>query len=245
MNLQAAKQQELLRLAGIDAELLRLEHQRATLPEQRELDRLETELTTRRDAGVAVQLTIDDLDRDIKKLENELSAVEQREKRDQDLLTAGNVGAKQLSELQHEVGSLGRRRAALEDDLLEVMQRREAAAADYDHAGARLDHTESELAVARDRRDAALADLADTEQRLGTERAALVPQFPADLLAIYERQRKAHGIGAALLRARRCGACRIELDRGELSRIGQTDPDVVVRCPECGAILVRTGESGL
>ncbi|MCL6646407.1 MAG: hypothetical protein K6U88_15860, partial [Dehalococcoidia bacterium] len=69
--------------------------------------------------------------------------------------------------------------------------------------------------------------------------------FPADLIAVYEKQRSQNGVGAALLQSRRCGACRIELDRGEISRITATAPDVVVRCSECGAILVRTKESGL
>ena len=66
-----------------------------------------------------------------------------------------------------------------------------------------------------------------------------------ELLDLYVRQHSKHGIGAALLQARRCGACRIELDRGEISRIANTPADAVVRCPECGAILVRTKESGL
>ena len=57
---------------------------------------------------------------------------------------------------------------------------------------------------------------------------------------IYERQRvPAVAPGAALLQARRCGACRIELDRGEIARIAAAADDEVLRCPECGAILVR------
>jgi predicted nucleic acid-binding Zn-ribbon protein len=40
----------------------------------------------------------------------------------------------------------------------------------------------------------------------------------------------------------RCGACRIELDRGELARIAAAADDEVRRCEECGAILLRTKE---
>ena len=47
------------------------------------------------------------------------------------------------------------------------------------------------------------------------------------------------GPGAALLQGRRCGACRIEIDRGELARISAAADDEVLRCPECGAILLR------
>ncbi|MGW0182046.1 zinc ribbon domain-containing protein, partial [Nocardia sp. NPDC003345] len=208
-------------------------------------DRVETERNAQKDAAVAVEIVLDDLDRDIRKLEGEVEAVRKREERDRGVLEAGSVGAKQLSELQHELGSLERRRSVLEDELLEVMERREASAADHEHAGARLDQAESELATAREHRDRAIGDLDVAQQRCEGDRADLVGDFPAELLAIYDRQRGDHGVGAGLLQARRCGACRIELDRGEIARIAKIAPDVVVRCPECGAVLVRTKESGL
>ncbi|GAB0108133.1 C4-type zinc ribbon domain-containing protein [Nocardia sp. JMUB6875] len=245
MNAEPSIQAKLLDLAAVDAELTRIEHRRKVLPEQQEVARLEGERTARKDAAVKVEIQMDDLDRDIRKLESEIEAVRKREERDRGMLTAGSVGAKQLSELQHELGSLERRRKVLEDDLLEVMERREAAAADHAHAGANLDKAEADLVDAERRRDEAMADLAVAQQRCESDRAALSNAFPAELLAAYDKQRTQYGVGAALLQARRCGACRIELDRGEISRITQTAPDVVVRCPECSAILVRTKHSGL
>ncbi|MEC3952955.1 C4-type zinc ribbon domain-containing protein [Nocardia sp. CDC153] len=245
MNAEPSIQAKLLDLAAVDAELTRIEHRRKVLPEQQEVARLEGERTVRKDEAVKVEIQIDDLDRDIRKLEGEVEAVRKREERDRGMLTAGSVGAKQLSELQHELGSLERRRKVLEDDLLAVMEQREATADAHAHAGANLDKAEADLVDAERRRDEALADLAVAQQRCESDRAALTNAFPADLLAAYDKQRAQYGVGAALLQARRCGACRIELDRGEISRISQTAPDVVVRCPECSAILVRTKHSGL
>ncbi|BAW05463.1 zinc ribbon domain-containing protein [Nocardia seriolae] len=245
MNAEPSIQAKLLDLAAVDAELTRIEHRRKVLPEAQEVARLEGERTTRKDAAVKVEIKMDDLDRDIRKLEGEIEAVRKREERDRGMLTAGSVGAKQLSELQHELGSLERRRKVLEGDLLEVMEQREAESAAHDHAGANLDKAEADLIDAERRRDEALADLAVAQQRCESDRAALSGAFPADLLAAYDKQRTTYGVGAALLQARRCGACRIELDRGEISRISQTAPNVVVRCPECSAILVRTKHSGL
>ena len=46
-------------------------------------------------------------------------------------------------------------------------------------------------------------------------------------------------MGAGLLQGRRCGACRIEIDKGELARIASAAEDDVLRCPECSAILLR------
>ncbi|MFI7669098.1 zinc ribbon domain-containing protein [Nocardia sp. NPDC049526] len=245
MNVEPPVQAKLLQLAAVDAELTRIAHRRTVLPEQQEVARLEGERNAHKDAAVAVEIMLDDLDRDIRKLEGEVDAVRKREERDRGMLTAGSVGAKQLSEIQHELGSLERRRSVLEDELLEVMERREASASDHDHAGARLSKTEQELADAQRLRDEALADLDVAQGRCDSDRKDLVALFPDELLSIYDRQRTQHGVGAALLQARRCGACRIELDRGEIARIAKSAPDVIMRCPECGAILVRTKESGL
>ena len=181
----------------------------------------------------------------IKKLEGEVDAVRQREDRDRKLLEGGTVAAKQMSELQHELGSLERRQGILEEELLEVMERREASETDYNHAGAQLTQIEDELIDAGRRRDDAVADVESAEQRATARRSELATTFSAELLAIYEKQRSLTGRGAALLQARRCGACRIELDRGEISRIAAKPADELIRCSECNAILVRTKESGL
>lgn len=245
MNVEPQVQSKLLDLAGVDAELTRITHRRGALPEQQEVERLEAERISRKDASVAVEIQIDDIDRDIRKLEGEVDAVRQREDRDRTLLQSGSVGAKQLTELEHELGSLVRRQGLLEDELLEVMEQREALQADHDHAGAQLSQAEEELIDAKRRRDDAVADLDKAQERCAADRERLVGEFPADFLAVYEKQRTLGGPGAALLQARRCGACRIEIDRGEISRIAGTPADVVVRCPECNAIMVRTKESGL
>ena len=245
MNVEPQVQSKLLDLAGVDAELTRITHRRGALPEQQEVERLEAERISRKDASVAVEIQIDDIDRDIRKLEGEVDAVRQREDRDRTLLQSGSVGAKQLTELEHELGSLVRRQGLLEDELLEVMEQREALQADHDHAGAQLSQAEEELIDAKRRRDDAVADLDKAQERCAADRERLVGEFPADFLAVYEKQRTLGGPGAALLQARRCGACRIEIDRGEISRIAATPADVVVRCPECNAIRVRTKESGL
>ncbi|MFF1555063.1 zinc ribbon domain-containing protein [Rhodococcus erythropolis] len=245
MNVEPQVQSKLLDLAGVDAELTRITHRRGALPEQQEVERLEAERISRKDASVAVEIQIDDIDRDIRKLEGEVDAVRQREDRDRALLQSGSVGAKQLTELEHELGSLVRRQGLLEDELLEVMEQREALQADHDHAGAQLSQAEEELIDAKRRRDDAVADLDKAQERCAADRERLVGEFPADFLAVYEKQRTLGGPGAALLQARRCGACRIEIDRGEISRIAATPADVVVRCPECNAIMVRTKESGL
>jgi predicted nucleic acid-binding Zn-ribbon protein len=73
----------------------------------------------------------------------------------------------------------------------------------------------------------------------------MVAGLDAALLALYEKIRESSGTGAAMLRARRCEGCHMELTPQDLQRIRAAADDEVVRCEECRRILVRTGESGL
>ena len=71
----------------------------------------------------------------------------------------------------------------------------------------------------------------------------MVAGLDPELVKLYERQRARSGVGAARLLGRRCGACRIEIDQGEMARISAAAEDEVLRCPECGAILLRVNGS--
>jgi len=238
-------QRRLLDLAEVDAELSRVNHRRRTLPELAEISTTEQTVRTKRDALVAVETSLGDLDREVRRQETEIDQVRAREDRDRKLLADGNVGAKQLADLEHELATLQRRQGVLEDDLLELMERREAVDADTSHARVELDKAQSALSDAQGRRDSALADLDSTEAKRVAERELMVKGFAADFLGLYERVRAQRSIGAGLLRGRRCGACRIEIDRTTMSTIKSAAADDVVTCDECGAILVRTAESGL
>ena len=244
MKADPSAQRRLLDLAEADADLARLAHRRRTLPELTEIGEVEAALQGRRDAVVAADTVIGDLDRDASKLESEIDAVRAREDRDRGLLRTG-VGARQVTDLEHELETLQRRQGVLEDELLEVMEQREATGINADKAREALTDAHQKLADATDRRDHALADLDVAEQRRTADRATIVAGLPAELLAIYDRIRAQKGTGAALLRARRCESCRLELDRSAISALRDGAADAVLRCEECGVILVRTAESGL
>jgi predicted nucleic acid-binding Zn-ribbon protein len=238
-------QRQILELAKVDAELSRTAHRRRTLPELAEIAEVETKVRALRDSLVAVQTSASDLDREIAKQEREIESVRAREDRDRTLLSSGAVSAKQMTDVEHELQTLQRRQTALEDDLLEAMERREALELDGKRTGAEVDQAELALADAVRRRDEAFLDLDTTTARRDGDRTGLVPRFPADLLALYERVRAQRGIGAALLRARRCGACQLDIDRNAIAEIKSSPEDAVIQCENCGAILVRTLESGL
>ena len=62
------------------------------------------------------------------------------------MLAGAGVGAKQAADLQHELETLARRQCVLEDEQLEVMERREAVGVDVEHSRGVLAAAEQQLA---------------------------------------------------------------------------------------------------
>jgi predicted nucleic acid-binding Zn-ribbon protein len=109
---------------------------------------------------------------------------------------------------------------------------------------AKIDELQTDLSAAQTACDDARAELDQLRHEKRSRRDELVAGLDADLVALYERQRAGGGAGAGALQGRQCGACRLDLDRGELARISSAAEDEVLRCPECGAILLRVKGTG-
>jgi len=244
MKADVSQQRSLLELTELDAEIGRLAHRTKNLPEQSALEQAQSAHREANDRLAAVQLALADLDAQVAKFESEIDGVRQREDRDRKLLGGGTVEAKALTELQHELETLQRRQASLEDSLLEVMERREELAADQDRELAAIDELQTTMTDAQRNCDHAKTHLAQLSHQRQSLRAELVAGIDDALIGIYEHQRARGGVGAGVLQGRRCGACRLEIDKGELARIAAAPDDDVLRCPECSAILLRVKASG-
>ena len=245
MKAEVVQQRSLLELAELDAEASRIEHRAKNLTEHRQLEEAQAAHRAANDRLAALQIALDDLDAQVAKFESEIDAVRQREDRDRSMLQAGSIDAKQLTDLQHELQTLQRRQGNLEDSLLEVMERREELQAQRAGELTKIDGLQTTFTGAQKACDDADADIDRLRRENASRRGELVSQLDANLVALYERQRAHGGAGAGLLQGRRCGACQIEIDRGELARISAAADDEVCRCPECGAILLRVKGSDL
>jgi len=242
MKAEVAQQRSLLELTELDAELSRIAHRAGHLPQREAYERLRAEHDAANDRLGSVRIAVEDLDAQVARFESEIDAVRQREDRDRSLLKSGATDAKQLADLQHELETLQRRQTSLEDSLLEVMERREELQEQLAAELAAIEALQADLAGARQALDAAVADLDQARQQHSSRREQLTAALDPALSALYERQRAGGGPGAGRLQGRRCGACRIEIGRGELASITAAADDDVVRCPECGAILLRVKE---
>jgi predicted nucleic acid-binding Zn-ribbon protein len=239
MKAEVTQQRSLLELSDLDAELSRIAHRATHLPQREAVEQMQTEYTAANDRLAAVRIAVEDLNTQVSRFESEIEAVRQREDRDRSLLQSGATDAKQLSDLQHELETLERRQASLEDSLLEVMERREELQSQLTTELGAIEALQADLATAQQALDAACAEVDQARESQSSRRDALSATLDPDLSALYERQRAGGGPGAGRLLGHRCGACRIEIGRGEMSRISAAAEDELVRCPECGAILLR------
>jgi uncharacterized protein len=240
-------QLRLLDLQSVDTTLSRLHYRRQTLPQHAAIAKLRTERAAVASDIVAAETRISDLELEQAKAETDLEPVRERLSRNQTRITNGAIAdPKALSSMLEEVGHLKKRISDLEDAELEVMEQLEAAVASKERLRAREVQIDADLGEAMAERDRQLAAL-DTEMAsLREQRAEIAPLVPDDLLALYDKIGASHqGVGAAELRARRCTGCQLEVNAAELRAFSAAADDEVLRCEECGRILIRTAQSGL
>jgi predicted nucleic acid-binding Zn-ribbon protein len=239
-------QLRLLELQAVDSALASVAQRRRALPEQALLDRLDADLADLSSDLVGAQTRVSDLELDTERAEADLEPVRQRLTRNEKRIAEGTVDAKSLGSLVEEVAHLRKRIGDLEDLELESMEALEQAQAERDALQVRVDGLAAQIEAATAARDAAVAQLTNEANYQRTERDRLLPELPADLLTLYTRiQTSKGGVGAAELRHRRCTGCQLEVNANELREYATTASDEVLRCEECGRILVRTAESGL
>ena len=245
MKAPAQMQARLLELQDLDTRISQLEHRLRSVPELIDMARMEREQPGLEAEVVRTSTEVSDLEREVARAEAAVQLVRDRAARDRQRLEAGTGSSKDLQGLQHELESLARRQGVLEDEELEVMERVEQAQEALQGAETALQGHEARLGELRAARDEKVAAVVAERDEVAAGRDAIVADVSDELLALYERLRAQTGAGAAPLQQRRCGGCRLELNAVDLGRIRSAAEDEVVRCEECGRILVRTAESGL
>jgi len=243
VNASPEHQRVLLDIADLDRRLQQAERQRSNPAEGPRINELAKERQEQLRELTRLTGVRDDVRTELARVESDVAVTEQRRTRDGDrLATATNP--KDAQALERELASLALRISALEDQQLEVMDRVEQAESELATQQALIDATSAEGGELTARAKASIAAATSEIEHLTRDREAISAEVPADLLAEYSR-RAARGIGVGLLRRGTCEGCRMMLSGTHLNEVRQAAPDAVLSCPECGAILVRTDESGL
>jgi predicted nucleic acid-binding Zn-ribbon protein len=125
---------------------------------------------------------------------------------------------------------------------METVEERESELAATRAAMEALDGRIAEATAAR---DAATGAIDQERQHVAANRATIAAKVPAELLALYEKQRERYGVGASHLQGGVTSASGVKLNANDMSAVRAASPDDVILCPDSNAILVRTAESGL
>jgi predicted nucleic acid-binding Zn-ribbon protein len=172
-----------------------------------------------------------------KQFNTELEDLNAEVKRSETRLYSGNVkNPKELADLDQKIKSLGRRRAALEDDILEMMVLIE------DAEGEKL-AAETVLMTMEAEREVSLAELKQEQNELalrlhhlGQDRQKQAAKIDGRSLQDYENLRKRrHGVAVAVLKINQCQACFTTVSASKVKKVEQGE---LVYCGGCGRILV-------
>ena len=240
MKASASDQRSILDIQQFDFQTSTFKNKAATLPELAEISSTTIKHNNVRDLRIAAETELSDVKRELARAEGDVEQIVTRIERDEKRLSSGTGSAKELEQTQHELGTLGARRAELEEVELEIMMRvdgiKERIAA-LSQEEAELTATINDLNI---KKENALAAIHAQLEIIAADRNATTHSVQADFLALYEKIREGNnGIGAAVLAGNQCKGCNLTLNTIELQRISALAEDEVVRCEECRCILVR------
>ncbi|NCX35926.1 MAG: hypothetical protein EB044_02740 [Actinobacteria bacterium] len=233
-------QERLLALQQLDSDLIQIEHKAVNLPSAKQFDEVTKELASKRDLLVAANTERDDIKHELTRAENDVEQVVTRIDRDEKRLASGQGAPKDLEKIQHELGSLAKRRTELEEVELEIMVRIEGVDSRVKVLEGQCRALEEQSNELKLKRDAEISELESIKKNTSESRSKLASIIDSELLALYEKIRvNSDGVGAAKLEANQCLGCHLTMNSAELVRVKSLPDDEIVRCEECRRILIR------
>jgi len=233
-------QRAILDIQNFDFSHATLTNKAANLPEIALIHSLTIKANNARDLRIAAETELSDVKRELLRAEGDVEQIVIRITRDETRLSSGTGAPKELEQLQHELVSLGARRAELEEIELEIMMRIDVIKeriAEHSEQERTLGGEITELEI---KKANALAVIAADLEAVTNERASVAASTSPELITLYEKIRQSNnGTGAAALIGNQCKGCHLTINTIELQRIAGLPDDEVVRCEECRCILVR------
>lgn len=237
----------ILEVQALDLAADQLRHQAATHPERERLAEIDARLAAHDADVVQVEAARHELERQRKRLEDEVATIGARRAEIDGKLYGGEVTAsKELLALQDEAASLLGKQTGLEDEELELMEQLEEQSGDLAARAEVRATIEAERAQAQASLDDALASIdtelgqLDQQRSTKTEQESGAVQGWSDLLEHYMTLRPQYdGVPVARLVDSRCDGCHIQLSAVAVDQMSKMPDDAVVTCEECGRLLVR------
>jgi len=181
-------------------------------------------------------------DRKLKNAELQLASLENEKKQTQEKLYSGKVtNSKELSQLEKDLESLGKRRSQLDGEVLDFMDKLEKADALLVSSERKLAETKSQDAESHAAGESRKAELQKLRGELEARRQSLVQSLDEAILEKYQDLRKRHaGLAIVKLQKNSCGGCFMLVPESSIQKVKVLELEY---CSSCGRILYLDKES--
>jgi predicted nucleic acid-binding Zn-ribbon protein len=240
MKASPSDQQAVLEIQQLDNQLASLAQREASIPEIAALNTVTIKGNNTRDLRIAAETELTDIKRELARAEGDVEQIVTRINRDEARLSSGTGTPKELEQTQHELLTLGARRAELEEVELGIMVEVEALNNRIAELRALEAQYGAEIAELEIKKENALTIIINERNDVTQKRATIEAPIAADIKALYLKvSADNNGNGAALLVGNECKGCHLTINTTEVGRIAALASDEVVRCEQCRCILVR------
>jgi len=239
MKAKVESQRLLLDLNSIDQSISKLDYQKKNHPQLMKITELTGRLPSIEASIVENDSQITETKKEVSKAEIDVENISKRVQKDKERLSSSETSAKDLTQIQHEIGTLESKQKELEEVQIEFLEKVE----DLEHKKRGLQEILDQLKAEISELNTSIkADFDKANQEIAnfaTERQIVVGKIDNELIALYEKIRTEHGIGAGLFSQGTCNSCQIQISPSEINNINATDPEEIVRCENCRCVLVR------
>lgn len=231
---------QLLVVQGHDTLLDQLRHKHAHHGLRDDLAGVQAEIAGLDSEIEAIKSRRHDLDRERKRIDDEVAKVQAKRDEINRKLYDGSVTAtKDLLAMQEEAKSMAARQSGMEDEELEFMEQIEQVSGELADAEAKRAKLSENAASVTTDLEAALVEI---DERVSSEtqaRATDAAAVPGELMEAYEKLREQlGGIAIARLVGSSCDGCHMTLSAVTVDRAKHAPDDAVIKCDECGRLLI-------
>lgn len=226
--------QILLKLQSLDQEIDELEAERDSIPDKK--IELENALKQETEKVEALKKESLDLAKKRKEMEIELESLDEKKVRFQMQLLSVKTN-REYEALQHEIADLDKQRSALEDRIIESLERGEKVAEEIRTSEEQLKSQSQRIRNEQLALDQRLKQVEDEIAIKKDERLRLTKNLDATLLKRYERIRSAKGgVAVTTVVGGACGGCFRSIPPHEMQNLKRDDR--LIACEGCGRILI-------
>jgi hypothetical protein len=239
MKAKVEVQKLLVDLNAIDQNIRKIDHQKKNHPQLMKITELTARLPSIEASIVENDSQINETKKELSRAEVDVENIAKRVEKDNERLNSGETSAKDLTQIQHEIGTLKSKQKELEEveiSILEIIE-------DLEHKKSGLQEMLTQVKDEISQLNTLIKDdfsRANSEIAVfTTNRNEVVSKIDKSLVELYEKIRLEHGIGAGMFSHGTCSSCQIQISPAEISKINALDPEEVIRCENCRCILVR------